>query len=199
MEAFSAFSRADGCVRKFAGVKGSRQGVVYGVDCSRPSFPPPALTGSQTRECLLRDGRRSRARSGFCPRGSRAEVDPGAIQTKRVKKLIESPGAGKDAAVAAYDWKTVPQGAATLIWLGFLAPADEGSRLRTSRVGQRLRSVSLTIERDACGFDVSSAGKCPHRQCRHWNEYLSAKVSELIIHSWRDAWRHLACDVTVSF
>ena len=59
-------------------------------------------------------------------RGIRAAaVHPGAIQTETVQKLIESLGAGKDAAVAAYDWKTVPQGAATSVWTGFLAPADE--------------------------------------------------------------------------
>ena len=38
--------------------------------------------------------------------------------------MIEALGAGKDAAVAAYDWKTVPQGAATSVWAGFVAPAD---------------------------------------------------------------------------
>ncbi len=54
-----------------------------------------------------------------------AAVHPGAIQTETVQKLIESLGAGKDAAVAAYDWKTVPQGAATSVWAGFVAPADE--------------------------------------------------------------------------
>jgi len=50
-------------------------------------------------------------------------VHPGAIQTETVHKLIEALGAGKDAAVAAYDWKTVPQGAATSVW-ALVAPAD---------------------------------------------------------------------------
>ena len=59
-------------------------------------------------------------------RGIRAAaVHPGAIQTETVQKMIESLGAGKDAAVAAYDWKTVPQGAATSLWMGLVAPADE--------------------------------------------------------------------------
>lgn len=59
-------------------------------------------------------------------RGVRATVlHPGAIQTETVQKLIESLGAGRDAAVAAYDWKTVPQGAATSVWAGFIAPPDE--------------------------------------------------------------------------
>ena len=59
-------------------------------------------------------------------RGIRATaVHPGAIQTETVQKLIEALGTGKDAAVAAFDWKTVPQGAATSVWAGFVAPAGE--------------------------------------------------------------------------
>jgi len=52
-------------------------------------------------------------------------LHPGAIQTETVQKMIEALGEGKDAAVAAYDWKTVPQGAATSVWAGCVAPADE--------------------------------------------------------------------------
>ena len=59
-------------------------------------------------------------------RGVRATaVHPGAIQTETVQKIIEGLGTGRDAAVAAFDWKTVPQGAATSVWAGFVAPADE--------------------------------------------------------------------------
>ena len=59
-------------------------------------------------------------------RGIRATaLHPGAIQTETVQKIIEGLGAGKDAAVAAFDWKTVPQGAATSVWAAFVAPADE--------------------------------------------------------------------------
>ena len=52
-------------------------------------------------------------------------LHPGAIQTETVKRMIEALGDGKDAAVAAYDWKTVPQGAATSVWAACVAPADE--------------------------------------------------------------------------
>jgi NAD(P)-dependent dehydrogenase (short-subunit alcohol dehydrogenase family)/broad specificity phosphatase PhoE len=59
-------------------------------------------------------------------RGIRAmAVHPGAIQTETVQKLIEGLGPGKDAAVAAFDWKTVPQGAATSVWAAFVALADD--------------------------------------------------------------------------
>ena len=59
-------------------------------------------------------------------RGIRATaVHPGAIQTETVQKLIEALGTGKDAAVAAFDWKTVSQGAATTVWAGFVALPDE--------------------------------------------------------------------------
>jgi len=43
-------------------------------------------------------------------------VHPGAVLTENVEKMIEALGDGKDAAVAAYNWKTVPQGAATGVW-----------------------------------------------------------------------------------
>ncbi len=52
-------------------------------------------------------------------------LHPGAIQTETVKTMIEALGENKDAAVAAYDWKTVSQGAATSVWAGCVAPADE--------------------------------------------------------------------------
>lgn len=52
-------------------------------------------------------------------------IHPGAIQTETVQKMIEALGPAKNAAIAAYDWKTVPQGAATSIWAGFVASADE--------------------------------------------------------------------------
>ena len=58
--------------------------------------------------------------------GTRATaLHPGAIQTDTVQKLIEALGAGKEAAVAAYEWKTAAQGAATSVWAGLVAPADE--------------------------------------------------------------------------
>ena len=59
-------------------------------------------------------------------KGMRATaVHPGAIQTETVQKMIEALGAGKDAAVAAYEGKTVPQGAATSVWAACVAPAGE--------------------------------------------------------------------------
>ncbi len=60
------------------------------------------------------------------PRGIRATaVHPGAIMTETVRDLVEELGDAKDAAVAAFDWKTVPQGAATAVWAGVVAPADD--------------------------------------------------------------------------
>jgi NAD(P)-dependent dehydrogenase (short-subunit alcohol dehydrogenase family) len=52
-------------------------------------------------------------------------LHPGAIQTETVQKIIEGLGSGKDAAIASFEWKTVPQGAATSVWAGFVAAADE--------------------------------------------------------------------------
>ena len=60
------------------------------------------------------------------PAGIRATaVHPGAIMTETVRGMIERLGDAKDAAVAAYDWKTVPQGAATAVWAGVVATADD--------------------------------------------------------------------------
>jgi NAD(P)-dependent dehydrogenase (short-subunit alcohol dehydrogenase family) len=62
----------------------------------------------------------------YKPKGIRATaLHPGAIQTETVKTMIEALGDRKDATVAAYDWKTVPQGAATSVWAGCVAPADK--------------------------------------------------------------------------
>ena len=64
------------------------------------------------------------------PMGIRATaVHPGAIMTETVQQMIEELGDAKDAAVAAFDWKTVSQGAATAVWAGVVATAaDIGGR-----------------------------------------------------------------------
>lgn len=60
------------------------------------------------------------------PKGIRATAaHPGAIQTETVQKLIEALGTGRDAAIAAFDWKTAAQGAATSVWAGCVARPDE--------------------------------------------------------------------------
>ncbi len=51
-------------------------------------------------------------------------VHPGAIQTETVKVMIDALGEAKEAAIAAYTWKTVPQGAATSVWAACVAPAQ---------------------------------------------------------------------------
>ena len=61
-------------------------------------------------------------------------VHPGGIQTELgrymtpevMQQLIDSINAGQQAANApAFSWKTIPQGAATSVWSGVVAPADE--------------------------------------------------------------------------
>ncbi len=41
--------------------------------------------------------------------------------TETVQVMIEELGDAKNAAVAAFDWKTVQQGAATAVWAGVVA------------------------------------------------------------------------------
>ncbi len=48
-------------------------------------------------------------------------VHPGAVLTDTTRKLIEA----QPSAASAFTWKTVAQGAATSVWAGFTAPADE--------------------------------------------------------------------------
>ncbi len=55
-------------------------------------------------------------------RGVRATaVHPGAVLTATARALIRA----QPAAAAAFAWKSVAQGAATPVWAGFVAPADE--------------------------------------------------------------------------
>ena len=48
-------------------------------------------------------------------------VHPGAVLTQTTSKLIEE----QPAAALAFVWKTVAQGAATSVWAGFVAPAED--------------------------------------------------------------------------
>ena len=48
-------------------------------------------------------------------------VHPGAVLTDTTRKLIEA----QPAAASAFMWKTVEQGAATSVWAGFVASADD--------------------------------------------------------------------------
>ena len=55
-------------------------------------------------------------------RGVRATaVHPGAVLTDTTRKLIEA----QPSAASAFTWKTVAQGAATSVWAGLVAAADE--------------------------------------------------------------------------
>ena len=68
-------------------------------------------------------------------RGVRAiAVHPGGIQTELGRHMTPEDMAGlvkniteanEKAGVAAFEWKTIPQGAATSVWAGIVAPVDE--------------------------------------------------------------------------
>ena len=59
-------------------------------------------------------------------------VHPGGIQTELgrymtpevMKALMDSISASQPAGAPEFKWKTIPQGAATTVWSGFVAPAD---------------------------------------------------------------------------
>ena len=55
-------------------------------------------------------------------RGVRATaVHPGAVLTETTRRMIEA----QPSAASAFTWKTLAQGAATPVWAGFVASADE--------------------------------------------------------------------------
>ena len=63
------------------------------------------------------------------PKGVRATaVHPGAIQTEAVQTLIKTMGADGGSRASAFNWKTVPQGAATSVWAGIVAFGEDAGR-----------------------------------------------------------------------
>ena len=63
------------------------------------------------------------------PKGVRATaIHPGAIQTESVQTLIKNMGADGGSRASAFNWKTVPQGAATSIWAGIVASGEDVGR-----------------------------------------------------------------------
>jgi NAD(P)-dependent dehydrogenase (short-subunit alcohol dehydrogenase family) len=88
-------------------------------------------------------------------RGVRATaVHPGGIQTElgrhmtpeTIQALIESiQAAAEQDRAAAFEWKTIPQGAATSVWAGVVAPADQvgGKYCEDCHVAEVVDSASL--------------------------------------------------------
>ena len=123
---------------------------IANVDLEDPNFertpydPMVAYGRSKTANILFAVAFDQRHRS----RGVRAAaVHPGAIQTElgrhmdagQLEKLIEQinrqlAAEGK----GSFEWKTIPQGAATSVWAGVVAPADEigGRYCANCQVGQ---------------------------------------------------------------
>ena len=94
------------------------------IDLDDPGFtrtsydPLTAYRRSKTATILfsVEFDRRHRARDVRA-----TAVHPGAVLTDNTRKLIEA----QPAAASAFTCKTVAQGAATSMWAGFVAPADE--------------------------------------------------------------------------
>ena len=105
-------------------------------NCERTPYDPWLAYGrSKTANILFSVGFDKRHRG----RGVRAAaVHPGGIQTElgrhlgaeEIQKLVERISAQRAAeGKGPFQWKTIPQGAATSVWAGVVAPADEiGSR-----------------------------------------------------------------------
>jgi len=93
-------------------------------------------------------------------RGVRATaVHPGAVLTETTRKLIEA----QPSAASAFTWKTVAQGAATSVWAGVVAPAEE--------VGGRYCEdchVAEVNDDPAAGYGVRSYALNPERARALW-------------------------------
>jgi NAD(P)-dependent dehydrogenase (short-subunit alcohol dehydrogenase family) len=130
------------------------------VDLQDPNFertpydPWIAYGRSKTANILFSVGFDKRHRE----RGVRAAaVHPGGIQTElgrhlgaeEIQKLIERISAQSAAeGKGPFQWKTIPQGAATSVWAGVVAPADEiGARYcENCHVGNIVRDdVAITV------------------------------------------------------
>jgi NAD(P)-dependent dehydrogenase (short-subunit alcohol dehydrogenase family) len=105
------------------------------VDLDDPNFetteytPFGAYGRSKTANALFAVGFDQRHRS----RGVRATaVHPGGIRTElgrhmtqeTMDALVEELNRNAPAGEVGFEWKTIPQGAATTVWAGFVAPAD---------------------------------------------------------------------------
>lgn len=132
------------------------------VDLDDPNFertaydPLTAYRRSKTAAILfaVEFDRRHRAA------GVRATaVHPGAVLTDTTRKLIEA----QPSAASAFTWKTVTQGAATSVWAGFVAPADEvgGQYCEDCRVAD-------VIDDPAASFGVRSYALDPERASALW-------------------------------
>jgi len=103
------------------------------IDLEDPNFEHTPYTEfgaygrSKTANVLFAVGFDARHKA----RGVRATaVHPGVIQTELGRYMTPEvraqimPATGDAAAAAAFTWKTIPQGAATSIWSGVVAPAE---------------------------------------------------------------------------
>ena len=134
------------------------------IDLDDPNFertaydPLTAYRRSKTAIVLfaVEFDRRHRAR------GVRATAShPGAVLTDTTRKLIEA----QPSAASAFTWKTVAQGAATSVWAGFVASADE--------VGARYCEechVADVIDNPAISSGVRSYALDPERARALWRK-----------------------------
>jgi NAD(P)-dependent dehydrogenase (short-subunit alcohol dehydrogenase family) len=113
-------------------------------------------------------------------RGVRATaVHPGGIRTElarhlpdgTVEKMIEQINANRPEGEAAFEWKTVPQGAATSVWAGVVAPADEVG----GRYGEDCQVSELTDEGMNARVGVRAYALDPDRAKALW-----AKSEEMV-------------------
>ncbi len=154
---------------------------ISNVDLEDPNFertpydPLIAYGRSKTANILFAVAFDQRHRS----RGVRAAaVHPGAIQTElgrymepaqlqsmidRINQQLAAEGKGP------FEWKTIPQGAATSVWAGVLAPADEigGQYCANCQVGRIVPGDAIIT---AAGEGVREYALDPHNAAALWKK-----------------------------
>ncbi len=154
---------------------------ISNVDLEDPNFermpydPLVAYGRSKTANILFAVAFDQRHRS----RGVRAAaVHPGVIQTElgrhmepsqlrsmidRINQQLAAEGKG------TFEWKTIPQGAATSVWAGVVAPADEvgGQYCANCQVGHIVRGDAIIT---AAGEGVREYALDPHNAEALWKK-----------------------------
>ncbi len=155
------------------------------VDLEDPNFertpydPMVAYGRSKTANILFAVAFDARHRK----RGVRAAaVHPGAIQTElgrymdpgQLQNLVDRINQQLAAEGKSFDWKTIPQGAATSVWAAVVAPADEigGRYCANCQVGE--------IVRDETAVTALSEGVLAYGLDRDNAEALWKKSEELV-------------------
>ena len=153
------------------------------VDLDDPEFRAHALCGVrrlwplQDRQHPVRGGVRPPPQGARHPRNGRASRrHPDRARPPHDRRSPRHADQSRSTptrrrAQPAFRWKTIPQGAATTVWAGFVAPADRCGRQVTARTATSPRSPRAPNCAAACAPTHSipnTRRRCGRRARRWW-------------------------------